>query len=72
MPEVPSQICADVLANESGAARRKDEIHEMPEVWKTKLAEESINGGRLNSHLCHSIKIALSISIEDKAIFLTH
>ena len=41
MSELPSQIYADLLADESGDAYGQDAIHEVPEVRKTQLAEKS-------------------------------
>ena len=41
MPELPSQICSYILADKSCYAYGTDEIHEMSEMRKTQLAEES-------------------------------
>ncbi len=41
MPELPPQICSYILADKSRYAYGADEIHEMPRMRKTKLAEKS-------------------------------
>lgn len=46
MPELPPQICSYILADKSRYAYGADEIHEMPRMRKTKLAEKSPHQGR--------------------------
>jgi len=47
MPELPSQICSYILADKSCYAYGTDEIHEMPGMRKTQLAEESADKRRI-------------------------